>query len=302
MKKYFIILDSNSIIHRAFHALPKLTDPNKEVVNAVYGFLSVLFKVIKEFEPKCIVAAFDLSGPTFRDKLYKDYKATRQEAPKELYQQIPKIKDVLKTFNIKIFEKKGFEADDVIGTLANNIEKEGKEIETIILSSDNDILQLVSEKTKVFFLRRGVKDSVIYDEEKVLKKFKGIETPKQIIDYKALRGDPSDNIPGVSGIGEKTALSLIKSYKSLEGVYENLDKLNNSLKEKLLKDKENAFLSKKLAEIKIDIKIDFSYTSCEFGNFPNKEAEAVLKNLGFNSLIKRMPGSIESCAKNLKLW
>ena len=208
-KKRLIIIDSNSIIHRAFHALPLLTTKNGELVNAVYGFLLVFFKAIREFQPDYIAACFDFPGPTFRHKKYKEYKAKRPPTPKELYQQIPKIKEILKDFNVPIFEKEGFEADDIIGTLAAFSTKKviASPIETIILSGDTDILQLVNPQTKVYVLKKGVKDIVLYDENLVKEKFQGL-TPEQILDFKALRGDPSDNIPGVTGVGEKIAIDL----------------------------------------------------------------------------------------------
>ena len=222
-KKRLIIIDSNSIIHRAFHALPLLTTKNGELVNAVYGFLLVFFKAIREFQPDYIAACFDFPGPTFRHKKYKEYKAKRPPTPKELYQQIPKIKEILEAFNIPIFEKEGFEADDIIGTLAAFSTKKviASPIEIIILSGDTDILQLVNPQTKVYVLKRGVKDIVLFDENLVKEKFQGLN-PKQILDFKALRGDPSDNIPGVTGIGEKTAIKLLLEFGSLENLYKEI--------------------------------------------------------------------------------
>ena len=242
-KKKLIIIDSNSIIHRAYHALPPLTTKKEELVNAVYGFLLVFFKAIREFQPDFIAATFDFPAPTFRHKKYKEYKAKRPPAPEELYQQIPKVKEVLEAFNVPIFEKEGFEADDIIGTIAHLAPKRQiiPEVETIILSGDLDVLQLINPKTKIYSLRKGVKDIVLYDENLVKEKFQGL-TPQQLLDFKALKGDPSDNIPGVTGIGEKTAIELIKEFGSLENLYQNLEKLKPKLKESLLLQKEQAFL------------------------------------------------------------
>src|SRR4030043_617619 len=255
--KRILIIDANSIIHRAFHALPILTTKKGEITNAVYGFLLVFFKAIKDFHPDYIAACFDLPLPTFRHKKYKPYKAKRPKAPEELYQQIPRIKEVLKLFNVPIFEKQGFEADDIIGTIAALSPRKQivPPIETIIASGDLDALQLVNKQTKLFALRKGVKDVVLYDEGLVKEKFQGL-LPEQVLDFKALRGDASDNIPGVTGIGEKTAIELLLKFGTLDNLYkeleENSEKAKNlkpKLRETLLQYKEQAFLSKDLAQI-----------------------------------------------------
>jgi len=318
-KKRLIIIDSNSIIHRAFHALPLLTTKNGELVNAVYGFLLVFFKAIREFQPDYIAACFDFPGPTFRHKKYKEYKAKRPPTPKELYQQIPKLKEILKDFNVPIFEKEGFEADDIIGTLAAFSTKKviASPIETIILSGDTDILQLVNPQTKVYVLKKGVKDIVLYDENLVKEKFQGL-TPEQILDFKALRGDPSDNIPGVPGIGEKTATQLIKQFGSLENLYEKIQnptshqdlvggkiQIPNKLKTKLLEYKEQAFLSQSLAQIKMDVPIDSNLEKCSFWEYNREKVINILRNLEFYSLIEKLPVPQKLTKKvkeNLKLW
>src|SRR4030066_1213266 len=234
--KRILVIDSNSIIHRAFHALPPLKTKRGELVNAVYGFLLVFFKAIKDFRPDYIAACFDLPAPTFRHKKYKEYKAKRPKAPEELYQQIPIIKKVLKCFNVPVFEKQGFEADDVIGTIAKLSPKKQivPPIETIIPSGDLDSLQLIDSQTKLFALRKGVKDVVLYDTNLVKEKFQGL-VPKQVLDFKALRGDPSDNIPGVTGIGEKTAIELLLEFSSLEKIYKEIE--SNSKKAKTINQK-----------------------------------------------------------------
>lgn len=290
-----IIIDSNSVIHRAFHALPPLKNKKGEVVNAVYGYLTFLFKAIRELEPKYIAACFDVSKCTFRKDLYCDYKANRQKAPDELYYQIPLVKDVLKKFNISIFEKEGFEGDDLIGTISK---KEIVDLEKIILSGDLDNLQLIDDFTKVFFLGHGINTADIFDEKKVYSKY-GFY-PKQVVDFKALKGDSSDNIPGVTGIGDKTAINLLNTYSHLEGIYENLDLIKGAVKEKLILGKEMAFLSKKLASIKTDVDFDFNLEKCQFGKFEKKEVTEMLEDFGFKSLIKRIPGNIEG--DNLKLF
>lgn len=289
-KKRLIILDSNSIIHRAYHALPPLTTKKGEVVGAVYGFLLVFLKAIKEFQPDFVIACFDVPGPTFRHKKYKEYKAKRPRAPEDLYQQIPMVKEVLKAFNVAIFEKQGFEADDVIGTLSKLAPRKQAlpQMETIIVSGDSDTLQLVDAKTKVYALRKGVKDTVLYGKEAVVQKYQGL-TPEQLTDYMGLRGDPTDNIPGVPGIGEKTATDLIQRFGTLENLYQRLDELKPKLKENLIQNKEQAFLSKDLATIYRSVPIDFNLEESSWSNYDKRKATKVLQDLEFYSLISRLP-------------
>ena len=296
-KKRLIIIDSNSIIHRAFHALPLLTTKKGELVNAIYGFLLVFLKTIKEFQPDFIVACFDFPAPTFRHKKFKEYKAKRPPVPKELYSQIPKIKEILKVFSVPIFEKEGFEADDLIGTIAKKSSQKQvfPEIETIIISGDLDVLQLVNTQTKAYLLRRGLKNTILYDFQEVEKKYQGLK-PFQLLDFKSLRGDPSDNIPGVPGIGEKTAIKLIKEFNSLEELYGNLEensekaeKIKPKLKEILLKSREQAFLSKELIEINTNIPIEFNFKECQFEGYDKEKVSQVLKKFEFYSLINRLP-------------
>ncbi len=311
-KKRLIVIDGNAVIHRAFHALPPLTTKKGELVNAIYGFLLVFFKAIKEFQPDFVAATFDFPGPTFRHKKYKLYKATREKAPEELYQQIPKIKEILESFNVQIFEKQGFEADDLIGTISKSaparIARQSvaggpkkqilPEIETIILTGDLDALQLVDKNTKVYTLRKGVKDTVLYDKEKVKERYDGL-FPEQLTDFKALRGDPSDNIPGVLGVGEKTAIALIKEFGSLEKLYEELDKnsekakeIKQSLRKKLLDCKEQAFVSKMLAEIRLDVPIEFNLEKCRWGDYNKDKVIQIFKNYEFKTLINRLSNNV----------
>jgi DNA polymerase-1 len=224
--KKLILIDGNAIMHRAYHALPPLSTKKGELVNAVYGFASTMLSVIENQKPDYIAASFDLAGPTFRHEEYKEYKATRTKAPDEFYRQIPRVKEFVKDFNIPIFEKEGYEADDVIGTLTKQAEK-NEGIRVVIVTGDLDTLQLVSNKTSVYTMRKGLSDSVIYDEGKVWERF-NLE-PIQIIDYKGLRGDPSDNIPGVKGIGEKTATELLVKYGTMEKIYQSLSEIKESV-------------------------------------------------------------------------
>jgi DNA polymerase I len=296
-KKKLLLIDSNSLIHRAFHALPSLTNKKGDQLGAVYGFLLVFFRAIKDLNPYFIAAAFDVKGPTFRHKEFKLYKAQRPKMPSELSQQIPKIKKTLESFGVPIFEKKGFEADDIIGTIAKKInkEKDSFKTEVIIMSGDKDLFQLIDSDIKVYGLRKGVKDIIIYDEEKIREKYQGLR-PNQLVDFKGLRGDPSDNIVGVPGIGDKTGIKLIKEFEYLEVMYESLERetqktknINQKIKEKLLCYKEQAFLSKKLVQIKCDVPIAFELEKCKFGRYDKEGVEKVLKEFEFNSLIKKIP-------------
>ncbi len=310
-KKRLIIIDSNSLIHRAFHALPPLTTKKGELVNAVYGFLLVFLKAVREFQPDFVAACFDFPAPTFRHKKFKAYKAKRPPAPEELYQQIPRVKEVLRGFNVPIFEKEGFEADDIVGTIVRLAPKEQviPKIETIILSGDQDTFQLVSPDVKVYALRKGVKDTILYDQQMVKEKYQGL-VPEQLLDFKALRGDPSDNIPGVTGIGEKTAKDLLFQFDNLENLYKELEgslsgakKLKPKLRELLLKYKEQAFLSKSLAQIQKDVPIDFNLKKCRWGEYSRRKMGETLKNLEFHSLVKRLPGlkKLEKIGQNAKM-
>ncbi len=300
-KKRLIIIDSNSLIHRAYHALPPLKSKKGELVNAVYGFLLVFLKVLRELKPDFIVATFDLPGPTFRHKEFKEYKAQRPIYPKELYQQIERVKEVLQAFKVPIFEKQGFEADDIIGTISLLASKKQifPKLETIILSTDLDSFQLVDSQTKVWTMKKGIKEIILYGKEEVKKRYQGL-TPSQLSDFRGLRGDPSDNIPGVPGIGEKGAISLIKEFGSLESLYQELEKdtekskkIKAKIQEKLKEYKEQAFFSKKLSQIQKHVPIDFQLKDCQFGKFKKEKVVKIFENFGFQSLIKRL-GEIES--------
>lgn len=285
----FVILDGNALIHRAYHALPPLTSKSGELVNAVYGVALTLLSVLEKFHPDYIAASFDLAGPTFRHEKFTDYKATRVKAPDELYAQIPRVKELVRAFNIPIYEKEGFEADDCVGTLARQAEQRKEMIRTIIVTGDNDALQLVSDRVNVFALRKGVKDTVLYDEASVAAKY-GFPS-KTLIEFKGLRGDASDNIPGVRGIGEKGATELLKKYGTLEAVYEHLDALSPSLRTKLEAGRELAFLSRELGTIDTNAPVSLDLESCRMRDFDRKAVEEFFRELGFFSLVKKIPVS-----------
>ena len=312
MKK-LILIDGHALVHRAFHALPQtLASPTGVLTNAVYGFTAVLIKAIKDIKPDYIVATFDLAGPTFRHEEFADYKAHREKAPEGLHEQVPRVKEVLTAFGIPIFEKAGFEADDVIGSICEKTRKiDG--LQTIIATGDLDTLQLVEDdKVVVLTLRKGVTDTVLYNEDEVRKRY-GLE-PEQLTDFRGLKGDPSDNIPGVPGIGEKTASALIQTFGSLDNLYEKIEKflppqrdpamavaiskkdkekikppLSEKLIQKLIENKDTAFFSKKLSTIIKDVDIDFKLEEAEWRKkIKREEISRVFQGMGFYSLLKRV--------------
>ncbi|MEK9195275.1 MAG: 5'-3' exonuclease H3TH domain-containing protein, partial [Patescibacteria group bacterium] len=287
--KRLILIDSHAIIYRAYHALPPMTGPNGEPTHAVYGFTTILLRIIRELKPDYIAAAFDLSGPTFRHIASERYKATRPETPDDLASQFGGVKEVLAAFGIPVFEKEGFEADDVLGTLVKKVSKE-KNLETIIVTGDMDALQLVGPNVKVYAMRKGVSDMVIYDTDAVRERY-GF-APEQMIDFKALKGDASDNIAGVKGIGEKTALVLIKEFGSVEEIYKQLEKrtkkISSSVVKKLIDDKENAFLSKELATIHTSVPIEIKLADLRRASEHTPAIRVVFQKFGFFGLLKRL--------------
>ena len=291
MEKRLIIIDGFSLLYRAFHALPPLANKNGQPTGAVYGFLLTLFRAIKDTKANYVVACFDTKKPTFRHEEFKDYKIHRPEMPQPMVSQISIMKDVLESFSIPIFQKEGFEADDLIATISQIAKKEA---EVYIVSGDLDNLQLVDERVKVYTLGKGIKDSVIYDSSKVLERF--LVEPSKMNDLKALTGDASDNIPGVPGIGKKTAAELIQTYGSIENLYDELSTdtavLKPKVKEALKQNKESAFMSLSLVETKKDVPIDFNLEDCKFGNFNKNKVKNLFTELGFNSLIDRLPSII----------
>ncbi len=288
MKK-LLILDSNSILNRAFYGVRYLSAKDGTPTNAIYGFLNILLKLIKEQEPDYICAAFDVKAPTFRHKQYEGYKAQRKPMPEGLAAQMPLAKDVLRAMGVTILEKEGYEADDIIGTVARLCEE--SEISCFIATGDKDDLQLASDKTKVILTvtKSGYNETIIYDDKAVKEKYH--VTPTEFIDVKALMGDPSDNIPGVKGVGEKTAMSLIEKHHSIEYIYENIDDigLKGTMLQKMKDGREMAFMSKELATINRNTPIEFNAEKCVFDGFENNgELYEILKRLELNSIIKKL--------------
>ena len=287
--KKIMILDGNSLLFRAFYAMPPLKTKKGQYTNAVYGFLSMLYKITDDYSPDYICVAFDPEKPTFRHEQYKDYKATRAKAPNELVEQFQLIRDVLDIHNIKSIEIEGFEADDVAGTLACEAEKLG--VQVYLVTSDRDYLQLIDENIKVILTKKGVTNIKEMDLNAIDEEY-GI-TPEEFIDLKALMGDTSDNIPGVGGVGEKTALKLIHEYKTLDNIYDNIEKIKGKLKEKLEADKMQAYMSQTLARIIKDIPVEFDLEEYKV-NEPNMDKLVSLyDDLEFRVFKKRLNISSE---------
>jgi len=274
----FFIIDGHSQLYQAYYAITGLTTPKGQPINAVYGFTRMLRKIMKEDKPCYMAIAFDTKGPTFRHIEYKEYKSHRKPTPDDLVSQIPLLYDVINAYNIPLFAIQGFEADDIIGTISKKLSKEN--IECTIITIDKDMDQLIDKHIKIFNPRK----KEIRDTEK-LRKEKGIE-PGNVIDILALGGDSSDNIPGIPGIGYKTALNLIREWKSLENVISNVDKIKGKKKqENLLKYTELARLSKRLATIDTEVPLDFNLEACRLTNFNNIKLNELFTNYGFKSFI-----------------
>lgn len=280
-----VIIDGHAILHRAYHALPPLTSKVGQI-NAVYGFTSMLLKIIADLEPSYLAVCLDRKEETFRKKMFKDYQAQRPETDRELISQVEKTKMVIEAFGVPIFSKAGYEADDVIGTLSQKAEKEAGIDKIIIVTGDRDILQLVGGKVLVYLLVRGISEAKLFDRESTKEKM-GIY-PEQIVDYKALVGDPSDNYPGVSGIGPKTAEKLLLKYKTKEAIYRHLNEVDEKTRKVLENGKKGADISYKLAKIdtKVPIKVDFKAMSR--WSVYNQKVEEVFTELGFKSLKERV--------------
>ena len=278
-----VLIDGNAILHRAYHALPPtLTTRCGEPINAVYGFVSMLLRIIQDLKPTHIVVAFDRKEPTFRHEEFEDYQAQRPEMDKELDTQFDKARDTVTAFGIPIYDKTGFEADDVIGTLA----KQAKVDEVIIVTGDRDILQLVTKKTKVYLPVKGLKDTQMIGEKEVVEML-GVK-PSQVDDYKALVGDPSDNYPGVPGVGPKTATSLLAKYKDVATIYKNINKLDEPIAKKLKEGKDSAKTSQKLALIVTNVPLKLDLEKAKNWKVDSSQVLALFSEFGFKTLTKRV--------------
>lgn len=287
-----VLIDGNSILNRAFYGImgnKMLTTPDGKYTNAVYGFLAIMFKVMEDLNPEYMAVAFDLKAPTARHKLYEGYKATRHAMPEELAEQMPILKDILERMNMPIIEKEGYEADDILGTLAKKAEKKGMEV--TIVSGDRDTFQLATQRIKIRIphTKMGKTETDIFDEAKVIETY-GVK-PRQMIEVKGLMGDTSDNIPGVPGVGEKTALNLIREYKSINKIYETIEKYPNAikgkLKEKLVENRELAELSKTLGTINLEVPLEQKISDLKMVEWDNERVLEIFKVLKFNRFIDR---------------
>ncbi|OGD58478.1 hypothetical protein A3I57_03435 [Candidatus Beckwithbacteria bacterium RIFCSPLOWO2_02_FULL_47_23] len=283
-----VLIDGHAMVFRAYYAFPtSLTTPKGELINAVYGFASILLTIIKDLHPEYLAVTFDLDKPTFRHQEFVGYKAQRPEVDIQLTDQLGRVREVVRSMNLPIFEVEGFEADDVIGTLARQAETKDK-LETVIVTGDKDALQLVEdEKVLVYVPARGKIPAKIYDEAAVEEKM-GVE-PEQVTDLKALMGDSSDNIKGVAGIGPKTAAEMIKKFGAIEEIYKNLDQLSPAIAKKMTDGYEEAVRSKHLVTIVCDVPITLNLEACKISDYDQKGAIALFEELGFKSLIKKLP-------------
>lgn len=282
----YMIIDGNSIINRAFYATPPLTNSKGVCTNGVYGFLNIYFKFLAEENPDGAAVAFDLRAPTFRHKMFDGYKASRKGMPDELASQMPILKDVLEKMNITCLSLEGYEADDIIGTVSRMCEEEKKKC--TIITGDRDSFQLINDyvTVKLPSTKKGHTETTVYDKEKILECYN--LSPLELIDVKALMGDSSDNIPGVAGVGEKTAVKLINQYHSLEALYDDIDNIKGSLKDKLVKDKETAFLSRKLGTIDKNVPINIKLSQLDFKEYNKEELFEVFSYLEFKNLISKL--------------
>lgn len=276
-----LLLDSNSLMHRAYHALPNLKTSKGMYTGAIFGFLNILLRLVKEQQPTHIAAAFDLKGPTFRHEMYGEYKATRKPMDEELRQQVEPLKELIEAMGIKIVSMQGYEGDDILGTLSRRFAQD----ECIIVTGDRDSFQLVGPTTKIFWTKRGVTEIEIYDEARLLQD--GF-TPSQFIDFKALMGDPSDNIPGVAGVGEKTAKQLIAEYGSLDAVLANAENIKGKQGQNIAAGRESALLSRALATIKTDVPVECTLDDIKFTPVYSQEVKSRLAELEISSLANRM--------------
>lgn len=291
--KKILLLDGNSLAYRAFFALPLLTNENGIHTNAVYGFTMMLQRVLEEEKPTHMIVAFDAGKTTFRHKTFSEYKGGRQKTPPELSEQFPYLKKLIDAYRIKRYELENYEADDIIGTLSLEAEREGDEV--VVISGDKDLTQLASPSTTVYITRKGITDIEKYTVEHIKEKY-GL-TPLQIIDMKGLMGDSSDNIPGVPGVGEKTALKLLAAHGSVEGVYEAIEQQKGKMKEKLVANEDLAYISKQLATIERNAPIDISIEELSYAGPDQDELVKVWNELAFKSLLEKMDYTAEETVK-----
>jgi len=311
IKNRFVLIDAFALIFRAYYALPPSLTKDGHSIAAVYGFASALLSSIKTLQPEYLAVGMEYPKPTLRHQEFKEYKAHRPPPPDDLIAQVPYVKDLLKTMNIPTYSIEGYEGEDVIATIikltangkrltAHSSDKDTKNqpavsrepsavsrLEYIIVTGDLDLLQLIDEQTRVYSMARGINQAAIYDEKKVVERY-GLK-PSQFVDFKALKGDTSDNIPGVPGIGEKGAAKLIIEYENLDKIYQNIEKITGKIHHLLTEFKEQAYMSQKLSQINANAPLEFNLADARIHHYNQKETIALFQKLGFKSLIARLP-------------
>ncbi len=285
MKK-LILIDGNAILHRAYHAMPGLTNTNGEPVGAIYGFFAMFLNILNDHKPEYLVVCFDRSKPTIRQSMFAGYHANRPQMDGELNGQIATIDTLLEDANVTIASSEGYEGDDVIGTFAHQAVEQEKDLEVMVVTGDRDLLQLVTPRVKVLMLITGITKTILFDEKAVEEKY-GVKS-SQFIDYKALIGDPSDGYPGITGIGPKTASSLLQEYHTFENLYHSLDTLPEKTALKLATDAEQGALAKKLATIVTDAPVHLKLEECLVKDFDFATMREEFEKHKFNSLLKRL--------------
>src|SRR3984893_9124924 len=286
-RESLLLIDGHDLVSRAFHAMPALRNSRGEMTNAAFGFTSMLFKALNDHQPTYAIAAFDPPGRTFRHEEFSEYKAQRAAPPPELIPQFPWAREIVDSLGIPIIEVPSFEADDVIGTLSRKAEQRG--LDVIIVTGDLDVLQLVSDRVVVFASRRGISDTIVYDVDKVQERF-GFDPPL-VVDYKALQGDPSDNIPGVPGIGETTAKSLVQEYGALEHILDAIRSMREGRVRRALESHiDQARLSKRTATIRVDMDIELDLEHARLYHYDEQQVRALFERLEFRPLLARLPG------------
>lgn len=297
-----LLVDGSALLHRAYHAFPKMTTGDGRMVNAVYGFASIFIAAMEQINPEYVVVAWDVPKPTFRHKKYIGYKANRPKTDQDLIDQIPMVYKMLDAFGVSQLSEEGFEADDVIGSAADKYK--GKVDKVVVLTGDQDTMQLVEEKIAVLTPGRGKNPPVLYGPSEVENRY--AVTPAQIVDYKAMVGDSSDNIPGVAGIGPKTASQLLQRFGDLDGVYAKLGEVKAEFSERIMKlledNKESAYMSQELAQIKRDMEIEESIESFLYDGLEKDEVREFFTKANFKSLIKRVFGEEKEDDKQMGLF
>ena len=291
-KKKLVVIDGKSVFYRGYYAMPNLSAPDGTPTGGVYGFGVMALEIVKKMEPDFVCVAWDKPKTNIRRRreIYPEYKANRKPAPPDFYVQIPLLKEMLEAFGWPLYEIDDHEADDIMGTFAKQAEKKGHQ--SVLITSDKDVLQLASDSTKVAMLKKGLTNVEIFDD-KHLQQSIGLTTD-QFVDYKSLRGDPSDNLPGVAGVGEKTAMSLIQDYGSIDGVYEHLNDLKPAVRSKLEKDKDMAYLTKELVLLDNNVPLTLDFKAAAISNLDTSEVIRVFKKFDFKTLLRQLPDSMKN--------